>query len=75
MPQTTPSNTDHALSGDLAHEAPRVYPIDSFLKIQGLMQKLNLTPADCLQLQAEMLEDLHRQIADYEATSDGLPFP
>ena len=49
-----------------------VYPIQSFLEIQRLMKRLGLTPADCLQLLAEVLSDLDRQI---EEEADGLPFP
>ena len=56
-------------------DSARVYAIETFLKVQALMRKLNLTPADCLNLLAEILEDLDRQIEDYEAEGDGLPFP
>ena len=49
-----------------------VYPIQSFLEIQRLMKRLGLTPADCLQLLAEVLSDLDRQI---DQEDDGLPFP
>ena len=64
----TPATTTH-------DQPARIYPIQSFLQIQALMQKLNLTPGDCLGLLAEMLEDLDRQITDHEAEGDGLPFP
>ena len=43
-----------------------VYPIQSFLEIERLLEKLNLTPADGLQLLAEVLQDLERQIEEYE---------
>ena len=49
-----------------------VYPIQSFLEIQRLMKRLGLTPADCLQLLAEVLSDLDRQV---DQEDDGLPFP
>lgn len=48
-------------------ETPRVYPIQSFLTIERLLKKLDLTPADGLQLLAEILEDLDRQIQEHEA--------
>ena len=43
-----------------------VYPIQSFLEIERLLKKLNLTPADGLQLLAEVLGDLDRQIEEHE---------
>ena len=43
-----------------------VYPIQSFLEITRLLGKLNLTPADGLQLLAEVLGDLDRQIEEQE---------
>ncbi len=55
-------------------ERARVYPIETILTVQSLLRKLNMTPADGLQLLAEVLEDLDRQIVDFEAESDGLPF-
>jgi hypothetical protein len=56
-------------------ENARVYPIQSFLQIERLLKKLNMTPADGLQLLAEVLADLDRQIEDHEQEGDGLPFP
>ena len=53
----------------------RVYPIQSFLQIERLLRKLNMTPTDGLQLLAEALADLDRQIEDHEREGDGLPFP
>ena len=53
---------------------PNVYPLQAFLDIERLMQKLNLTPADCLGLLAEVLGDLDRQIDAHEAEEDA-PFP
>lgn len=44
-----------------------VYPIQSFLEINRLLRKLNLTPADGLQLLADVLGDLDRQIEEQEA--------
>ena len=44
-----------------------VYPIQSFLEINRLLRKLSLTPADGLQLLAEVLGDLDRQIEEHEA--------
>ena len=76
MPQTSPPNADHPFPDDaLAEERPRVYATETLLNIQELMRKLNRTPADCLHLLAEILGDLDRQIEDYEAEGDGLPFP
>jgi len=43
-----------------------VYPIQSFLEIERLLKKLNLTPADGLQLLVDVLTDLDRQIEEYE---------
>lgn len=54
-------------------ERVRVYPIESFLTVQRLLTKLNMTPADGLQLLAEVLEDLER-VLDVHEDSDGLPF-
>lgn len=75
MSQVPHINTDHDLpynsaSGGRHH----IYPIESFVKIQALMRELSLTSADCLQILAEVLEDLASQIADYEEVEDGLPF-
>lgn len=59
-------------------EKPNVYPIQTFLEIQRLMRKLNLTPADCLTILAESLSDLDRQIDEHEAEREAtlhLPFP
>lgn len=51
-----------------------VYPIQSFLEIKRLLKKLNLTPADGLQLLAEVLADLDHQIEEHEQQSAaGLP--
>lgn len=55
-------------------ERARVYPIETFLTVQMLLEKLNMTPADGLQLLAEALEDLDRQIVEFEAEGDGMPF-
>ncbi len=52
----------------------RVYPIATTPTAQSLRSELSRTPADGLQLLAEVLEDLDRQIVDFEAESDGLPF-
>lgn len=52
----------------------KVYPIQSFLQIERLLRKLNMTPADGLQLLADVLTDLDRQVEDHEAEGDGLPF-
>ena len=54
---------------------PNVYPLQTFLNVERLMAKLNLTPADCLELLAETLESLDHQIKEFEAQGDGLPFP
>lgn len=51
-----------------------VYPIQSFLEIERLLKKLNLTPADGLRLLAEVLQDLDRQIEEHEAIED-IPLP
>ncbi len=56
-------------------ETARVYPIETFLEIERLLRKLNMTPADGLRLLAEALADLDRQIAEHETEGDGLPFP
>ena len=53
---------------------PNVYPLQTFLSVERLMAKLNLTPADCLELLAETLECLDHQITEHEAQGDGLPF-
>ena len=76
MSQTSHANTSHHLSDNSANgDRTHVYPIESFVKIQALMRKLNLSPADCLQILAEVLEDLDSQIEDFEESGDGLPFP
>ena len=54
---------------------PNVYPLQTFLNVERLMAKLNLTPADCLELLAEALESLDHQIMEHEVQGDGLPFP
>ncbi len=55
-------------------ETAHVYPIETFFEIERLLRKLNMTPADGLRLLAEALADLDRQITEYEAEGDGLPF-
>lgn len=72
MPTTSTHNTAHDFRTFPDSANTRVYSIRSFLTIQTLMRKLNLTPADCLELLAEKLEDLDRQIEDYE---DRPPYP
>ena len=67
------SNATSPLASDAPHA--RVYSIGCYLTIQTLMRKLRLTPADCLQILADVLTDLDRQINEYEAEGDGLPFP
>ncbi len=75
MSQPSHANAGSHLSDDTANgDRPHIYPIESFIKIQTVMRKLNLTPADCLQILAEVLEDLDSQIAEYEDVGDGLPF-
>ena len=59
---------------------PNVYPLQTFLNVERLMAKLNLTPADCLELLAETLECLDQQITEFEAagrraTISGLTLP
>ena len=54
---------------------PNVYPLQTFLDIERLMAKLNLTPADCLELLVESLECLDHQITEHASQNDGLPFP
>lgn len=75
MNRTTPLIKVTGRASDLTKPPAPVYPFQSFLEIQRLMQKLNLTPADCLQLLAEFLSDLDCQIEQHEAEGDGLPFP
>lgn len=73
MSQTSHANTDqHPTDESADGDRPRVYPIESFVKIQVLMRKLNLSPADCLSLLADVLEDLDRQVQDNE---DRAPYP
>jgi len=68
MSQTSQANNASHSADDLDRgDQPRVYPIESFLRIQALMRRLNMTPADALQLLAEVLEDLDRQFEEYEA--------
>lgn len=75
MSQTSHASTVSDLSHDSANgDRPHIYPIESFVKIQALMRRLNLSPADCLQILAEVLQDLDSQIAEYEDVGDGLPF-
>ena len=74
MSQTSHANTGH-LSGDSASGGqPHIYPIESFVKIQALMRKLNLTPADCLQILSDVLEDIDSQAMEHEAVED-TPLP
>ena len=74
MPQTPQTNTNHSPHDSANGDRTHVYPIESFVKIQAFMRKLNLTPADCLQILAEVLEDLDSQEIEHEEVGDGLPF-
>ena len=56
-----------------AMRTTNVYPLQSVLEVQRLMRKLNITPADCLQMLAELLADLDRQIEEHEEKD--LPYP
>lgn len=71
METTTPYDTDPEPLTYPASGQASVYPITLFLRIQHQMKRLNLTPADCLQLLAEALDDLDRQITDFDAEDDG----
>ena len=53
---------------------PNVVPLHAFAEVARLMRKLGLTPADCLDLLADALADLDRQIDEHEAKRDA-PFP
>ena len=53
---------------------PNVYPLQTFLRVERLMRKLGLTPADCLDLLADVLADLDRQVEEHEGKQDA-PFP
>ena len=75
MNQTSQRTADVDHGPDYGSAGAPIYPLQSFLEIQRLMTKLHLTPADCLQLLAEVLGDLDRQIEEHEAEGDGLPFP
>lgn len=74
MPKTSTHNKAHDLRTLPEPGNTRVYSIHSFLTIQTLMKKLNLTPADCLELLAETLEGLDCQITEHEQAQDNLPF-
>ncbi len=45
---------------------PNVVPIRSFLEVQRLMRRLDMTPAECLDLLAGALADLERQVTEYD---------
>ncbi len=60
----TPMNTNDK------PQSENVYPVQSFLEVERLLRKLNLTPADGLQLLAEVLGDLDRQIEEHEDAQD-----
>ena len=45
---------------------PNVVPIRSFLEIQRLMRRLNMTSAEALDLLAGALADLERQIQEHD---------
>lgn len=59
---------------DSTAQSGRVYPLRLFFEVQTLMEKLNLTPADCLQLLAEVLGDLDRQIEEADGCNRE-PYP
>ncbi|MEM1057283.1 MAG: hypothetical protein AAGI52_17325 [Bacteroidota bacterium] len=75
METTTPYDTDPEPLALPASGQGSVYPITLFLRIQHQMKRLNLTPADCLQLLAEALNDLDRQITEFETEEDGARLP
>ena len=65
----------HVVHATTDADSATVYPIETLALIHRLLKKLGMTSADGLQLLAEVLTDLDRQIEDYEAEGDGLPFP
>ena len=72
----SPLNSAHSTaSTESSTPYAGVYSIGCFLTIQALMKKLRLSPADCLQILADVLADLDGQIIEYEAAEDELPFP
>ena len=53
---------------------PNVYPLRTFLRVERLMRKLGLSPADCLNLLADVLTDFDSQVDEHEGKQDA-PFP
>ena len=49
---------------------PNVVPLRAFAEVGRLMHKLGMSPADCLELLADVLGDFERQSDEHEAQHD-----
>ena len=49
---------------------PNVVPLRAFVEVGRLMRKLGMSPADCLELLADVLADFERRADEHEAKHD-----